>query len=76
MPGLGGAGSLPDPSTGRSRATLQVRPLAEREIDLSDTRARVAAVLELMTATLRIPLGMRDMDELSYQEIADELGKA
>lgn len=53
---------------------LQVHPVAEREIEVADTRARVGAVLEQMSATLRIPLVMRDMDELTYQEISEELG--
>ena len=39
-----------------------------------DRRERIAAVLDGMGATLRVPLIMRDMDGFSYQEIADELG--
>lgn len=62
-----------EPATA-GREALQVHPRAERELDAQDTRARVAAVLDQMGATLRIPLVMRDMDDLSYQEIADELG--
>lgn len=53
---------------------LQVNPDAERELEKEDTRVLVNAVLDRMSTTLRIPLVMRDMDELSYQEIADELG--
>ena len=53
---------------------LHVDPVAERHLEESDARALVGAVLERMSDTLRIPLVMRDMDELSYQEIAEELG--
>lgn len=50
------------------------RPEAERAIDREDTRSRVGAVLLQMTETLRIPLVLRDMDGLAYDEIAEELG--
>ncbi len=39
-----------------------------------ETRERIVQVLDQMTATLRVPLIMRDMDGFSYQEIATELG--
>ncbi len=52
---------------------LRVPPDAERHLENEDTRVMVAAVLEQMTATLRIPLIMRDMDDLPYQDIANEL---
>jgi RNA polymerase sigma-70 factor (ECF subfamily) len=47
---------------------------AERAIDREDTQARVGAVLLLMTETLRIPLVLRDMDGMPYEEIAQQLG--
>ena len=39
-----------------------------------EDRKRIDKVLNAMPATLRIPLIMRDMDELSYEEIATALG--
>ena len=39
-----------------------------------EDRKRIDEVLNAMPATLRIPLIMRDMDELSYEEIATALG--
>ena len=38
-----------------------------------DDRQRIAKILDSLPSTLRIPLIMRDMDELSYEEIASEL---
>ena len=37
------------------------------------TKERVGAVLLELNETLRIPLVLRDMDGMSYDEIADEL---
>ncbi len=56
------------------RAEMRVEARAERRVEAEPERARIARVLEAMSENLRIPLIMRDMDELSYQEIADELG--
>ncbi len=53
---------------------LQVPPVADREIEATEHRQRVADVLNAMPATLRVPLVMCDMDELSYEEIAISLG--
>lgn len=52
---------------------LQVAPAVYEEFEASDSRERIANVLESLPATLRIPLVMRDMDELSYAEIARSL---
>lgn len=49
-------------------------PEAERALEREDTRARVGAVLLQMNETLRIPLVLRDMDGMAYDEIAGELG--
>ena len=57
-----------------SHEQLRVKPDAERDLEARDTRAMVSAVLDSMPATLRVPLIMRDMDELSYEEIAGSLG--
>lgn len=39
----------------------------------NEVRRRIGATLDAMPESLRIPLILRDMDGLSYQEIADEL---
>ncbi len=49
-------------------------PEAPRRMERQATKDRVGAVLLEMTETLRIPLILRDMDGLAYDEIADELG--
>ncbi len=59
--------------TGGERA-LAVTPRAEARTDAIDDRRRVAAVLDAIPDTLRVPLVMRELDGFSYQEIADELG--
>ena len=51
-----------------------VPPEAERELEKEATKARVGGVLLQISETLRIPLVLRDMDGMSYEEIADELG--
>lgn len=53
---------------------LHVQPRAQRRVEAMDERARIREVLDSMSDTLRIPLLLRDLDEMSYQEIADELG--
>jgi RNA polymerase sigma-70 factor (ECF subfamily) len=57
-----------------AREELRVEAKAERRLDAEPERARISRVLEALSDSLRIPLVMRDMDDLSYQEIADELG--
>ncbi|MDH3269815.1 MAG: sigma-70 family RNA polymerase sigma factor [Gemmatimonadota bacterium] len=49
-------------------------PAVERALDNQDTQGRVGAVLLRMTETLRIPLVLRDLDGMAYDEIADQLG--
>ena len=53
---------------------LQVAPKAEKNVAALGMRERIDEALEGLTDTLRIPLVMRDMDHLPYQEIADTLG--
>lgn len=53
---------------------FQVAPTAHRELEGMDDREQVKRILESMPANLRVPLIMRDMDDLSYEEIAGELG--
>jgi RNA polymerase sigma-70 factor, ECF subfamily len=52
---------------------LQVEPDASRQLESVEDRARIEAILNSLPAKLRVPLIMRDMDELSYEEIADSL---
>ncbi|NNE43799.1 MAG: RNA polymerase sigma factor, partial [Gemmatimonadetes bacterium] len=52
---------------------LQVAPQGERRAEASDERELVRAVLDILPDTLRVPLILRDLDGLSYQEIADSL---
>lgn len=63
-----------DDDAAESFEELQVAPTADREIETIEDRKRVHDVLDAMPNTLRVPLIMRDMDELSYDEIADALG--
>jgi len=53
---------------------LSVPAAAEREASARDERARIGRILDSLSDAVRIPLIMRDMDQLSYQEIADTLG--
>lgn len=53
---------------------LVVEARGDRNAEWGDERRRIDAALEEMTETLRVPLVLRDMDEFSYQEIADQLG--
>lgn len=53
---------------------LRQSPGAERELDRADDRERIRRILDALPDTLRVPLIMRDLDGMAYQEIADELG--
>ncbi len=53
---------------------MQVTPRAESELARRDRREQIRSVLDQIPATLRVPLVMRDLDGLSYQEIAKSLG--
>ncbi|MCA9560991.1 MAG: sigma-70 family RNA polymerase sigma factor [Myxococcales bacterium] len=61
-----GGDAPPDP--------LRAGPDADRGLERQDARRLIGEVLETLPDTLRVPLVMRDLDQLSYQEIADELG--
>ena len=51
-----------------------VEPDAWRDLERQEAARRVGEILLRMPDTLRIPLVLRDMDGLEYQEIAEELG--
>ncbi len=53
---------------------LSSPPEAVRRLEQLDQRRHMAATLDAMSETLRVPLVLRDADGLSYQEIADRLG--
>ena len=53
---------------------LQVQPTAERLLESQRDRDVIDQTLDGMGESLRIPLLLRDLDGLSYQDIADELG--
>jgi len=61
-----------DPSVVEAHAARPAE--AERALEREDTQARVGAVLLELNETLRIPLVLRDMDGMPYDEIARELG--
>jgi RNA polymerase sigma-70 factor (ECF subfamily) len=51
-----------------------VPPKAVRELEKEAAKVRVGSILLKMSETLRIPLVLRDMDGMTYDEIAEELG--
>jgi len=62
-----------DDETQESYEQLRVPPIAEKELESLEDRERIEKILDSLPATLRIPLIMRDMDELSYEEISASL---
>jgi RNA polymerase sigma-70 factor (ECF subfamily) len=54
-------------------ASLSTPPVVETDMAVDDERRRVARVLRSLPEVLRIPLVMRDMDDLPYDEIATTL---
>lgn len=53
---------------------MQASDRASAGLEAREKRERIGATLDALAETLRVPLIMRDLDGLSYQEIADELG--
>jgi RNA polymerase sigma-70 factor, ECF subfamily len=53
---------------------LQVEPAVEAATVAGDRRQMIAAALDRLPETVRVPLVMSDLDEMPYQDIADELG--
>ena len=56
-----------------SRVDLQTSPRAEQNLRAADERRRIAAALDEMSESLRVPLILRDADGLSYAAIAEKL---
>lgn len=69
----GKTGVTIDEGSAEEHGELQVPATADRNLEALSERQRIAAVLDGMPATLRIPLIMRDMDEFSYEEVASAL---
>jgi RNA polymerase sigma factor (sigma-70 family) len=59
-----------------TQAALSVEPAAERRADRKDTQRRILDVLDALPETLRLPLVMREIDQMAYQEIADQFCRA
>lgn len=64
---------MDDPGV-QGRQEMSVDPAGARSVQRGEMRDRIGATLDMMSETLRVPLILRDMDDLSYQEIADQLG--
>lgn len=62
-----------DGEIGEDSDLLQVPPDAYRNFEAMDDRSRIEAILDSLPASLRLPLILREMDELSYEEIAEKL---
>ena len=60
---------LTEPGVQRS-VQLYAEPIAEHNVEVQADRQRIGKVLRAMSETFRMPLVMRDMDSLSYEEIA------
>ena len=57
-----------------SSQKFAVPATAEKEVMAQADRDRIREVLDSMPDTLRLPLVLRDMDQLSYEEVAQLLG--
>lgn len=51
-----------------------LQPGGEKAAINRSERERITSVLDAMSDSLRIPLLLRDMDELTYEEVAEALG--
>jgi RNA polymerase sigma-70 factor (ECF subfamily) len=72
---IAGKGTLPvEDEVVASSEQLQVPPAVVGKLEDLDDRKRIHEILEQLPDTLRIPLVMCDMDDLSYEEIAHALG--
>lgn len=56
-----------------AESELRARDKADRRLERDETRRRIGETLDRMNETLRVPLILRDLDGLSYEEIAEEL---
>lgn len=65
--------SIEDHDTDESQATGS-QATAGYDAETISKRQLISKILDSMSATLRLPLVLRDVDELSYEEIAAALG--
>jgi len=68
-----GKTGVPLDDAAEEHTELHVAPTVDRNLESMSQRQRISNILDSMPATLRIPLIMRDMDELSYEEVASAL---
>ena len=65
---------VPFGEPGEGEPEPAVEPAAEKHMESGEARRTIAGILDELPDTLRIPLVMCDVDQFSYQEIADTLG--
>ncbi|MBD3868008.1 MAG: RNA polymerase sigma factor [Acidobacteria bacterium] len=65
---------VPFGEPGEGEPEPAVEPVAEQQVESGEARQTIAVILDELPDTLRIPLVMCDVDQFSYQEIADTLG--
>lgn len=53
---------------------LKVPAVAQQQMEAMNNRLYIGGILDSMSETLRVPLILCDMDELSYEEVAQSLG--
>lgn len=53
---------------------LKVPAVAQQQVEAMSNREYIGSILDSMSKTLRVPLILCDMDELSYEEVAQSLG--
>ena len=62
-----------DPAVAQ-KPDLATAPQAPKELERQDKRARITEALDSLSDSLRVALVLRDVDGLSYQDIAEDLG--
>lgn len=65
--------SIDDPEV-KDSEELVVPSSAEKHAERISERQQIAAILHSLPETLRLPLILRDLDEFSYEEVAETLG--
>jgi RNA polymerase sigma-70 factor (ECF subfamily) len=58
----------------KGRDELKSRVRADARLQARSRQERIGAILDELSDTLRIPLVLRDLDGLSYEDIAEQLG--
>ena len=65
---------VPFGEPGEGEPEPAVEPTAERQVESGEARRQISEILDELPDTLRVPLVMCDVDQFSYQEIAETLG--